>query len=355
MTTVLAQGRRVAVFPATQEMFSAPIPQEHFLDPNSYWRRPVTDHTPYQHPTIPEANSANWVRSLCQQMFIDPNTGAWVGGDNTAYCTVWAGIPFYVIPAGYPRRPFRVASYNLTTVGGTELDAQLQLGVPAPLDLATGAGADHSAILYQPSTDTMWEIFSLQKSNPANSYYDIAGWGGVVYGVSKFSGTFRDVFRSDDVQVQHSHWGASATSISLAGGIPDPFEAIDGEIEHALPMTVGHAQGSPLQWVPPAVRGDGVEYGRPDYIPEGARIVIPESADWSRAYALGEGWKKFCRAMQRFGIIPMDKTGGGVALKIREGVTDAWLQVLTLYNTDVLAGWRMMSSVPWNEAIIVNP
>lgn len=347
---VRVQDRRILPTLPTADMLTAPVPRAHYFARDSYWNTPVASYAPYQHPSIPQANSANWVRSLCQQMLLDPATGAWTGGTSYAYLTMWAAIPVYVVPAGQPRRPFTVAPYNLTTVGGGELDIMLRQGVPAPSDLATGAGADNSAIIYQPSTDTMWELFSLQKSSAANSFYDVAGWGGVIISVSKFDGTYADIFRSDGVQVQHHQWGASATSISLAGGLLDVDEVAAGSINHALPMTVGHAQGSPLQWVSPATRGDGVEFDRPDYIPEGARVVFPPSADFSR---VRPEFMPVARAIQRFGVIPMDKTGGGVALKLREG--PAWEDVLTLYQTDPLAGWRYMTSLPWHQAVVVAP
>lgn len=337
-------------------MFAAPCPREHFFHPDSYWYQPVTNYTPYQHPTIPQANSRNWITSLCQQMLVDPNTGAWLGGNNTAYLALWAGIPTYIAPAGYPRRPIQIASYNLNVPGAGALDTQLRAGVPAPVDLIPGAGADLAAIVYQPSTDTMWELFKLQKSNPANAYYDIAGWGGVVYGLSKFKGTYRDAFRADGVQVGGDRWGNTATSISLAGGLTDVAEVEAGEILHALPLITANAQHDPIPFVTPATRADGTKTSSPGYIPEGARIVFPPTADMSRARALGDpGWDKFCRAFTRYGLILMDKIGGvsGTALKIREG--GRWNDVLGLYNTDGIAGWRYMSSLPWHQAIIVDP
>jgi hypothetical protein len=333
-------------------MLSAHVPREHYFDRDSYWYRRITNYTPYQHPTIPQANSTNWKNSLCQQMLINPTTGAWIGGSNTAYLTIWAGVPVYVVPAGYPRRPLRIASYNMGTVGAAPLDALLQAGVPAPLDLATGAGADNSAILYQPETDTMWELYQLSKSSPSLSYVDTAAWGGVVFGVSNFEGTFTDKFRSDGVQVGGNRWGASATSISLAGGLLEPSEVASGHIDHALPMVVAHAQFNPLLFVAPATRGDGDFRDSPGYAPEGIRIVFPPGSDFSR---VRPEFMPVANCIQEFGIITMDKTGGGVALKIREGMSDEWVEVLTLYKTDALAGWRYMSSLPWHQAVIVNP
>lgn len=371
-------------------MGGAPFDKRRFFAPDGYWRTPIADKTPFQHPTIPEANSANWVRSLCWQQGFDmatglpgvkdvnPLTGAVLppradGKDSRLTSRAWmaAANPVYVVPAGYPRREFRGVQRMLDTVGGVPLDALLREGVPAPLDagVTTDGNTDLWLNVYQPSTDTLWELFGVSRSDP-DGPIDRAIWGGVIFGVSRHSGTYTDQADVTGRIVGHQRWSGNACSISNIAGMISHEDLIaaaaaDTDLGHAIPMSLGFAQGSPLTYVWPARRGDGAVANRPDYIPEGACITFPDDADDSR---VPPEFRPVFKSAQKYGIYPRDKTGFGCVIQLRHySIADAahdgiepLADALPLYavnaqgnRVEPLAANIYQLSLPWHQAIIV--
>jgi hypothetical protein len=431
----------------TPELGGVPIDLDQFF-PASYWQEPITDYTPYQHPSIPQANSANWVANLCNQMDIDPVTGSRKPGALDSKAWMGASNPLYVVPSGYPRRPVTLRQSGLDTVGGAALSDLLNDGIPIPEDAVTenqwqidkftsgqftlvlrdgptvvtvgtvtpatsatnmadmieaacgirpsvtgttlsvnylfirfpasrimlSMTADTSSPttrvrqlgdrwvnVYQPSTDSLWELYSCTRSDPEGPL-DSVGWGGVVLNrVSKHVGTY--LYREDAAGrvLEHPQWSGNACSI-----VNVPWVDIDVYADcvargvaypTAIPLSLGHAQRTPIGFVWPATRGDGDNYNRPDMIPEGARIVFPPGADFSR---VRPEFMPMALAGQQYGFIPRDKTGLGVNLQLRNygsvlAPKPSWTTVLTMYQERADAPNEYMMSLPWYQAIIVHP
>jgi hypothetical protein len=165
--------------------------------------------------------------------------------------------------------------------------------VPLPDDARPAAGTDAHLVLWQPSTDTMWEFWKLRRAAD--------GWH------AKAAGRIRHVATSKGVLPALE--GATATSLPLAGGLIRPEELKAGAIDHALALAIPRPRAG--VWTPPAQRTDGSarEAGA---LPEGAHLRLDPALDVD-ALGLPAGLRTIARAAQRYGLILRD-TAGTVAL-----------------------------------------
>jgi hypothetical protein len=208
--------------------------------------------------------------------------GPWI--NTTAY-----SVPVYDVPANQPRvrvildRPQPYAA---------SLKASFAAGVPVPPDARPAAGRDEHLLVWQPATDTMWEFFHMHKM-PDGWHAD---WGGTMQNVSHNPGYFTGA---------DAGWGATATSLPLAGGLITPSELRAGVINHALALAIPSVRAK--TWTFPAQRTDGNDLTT-NSIPEGARFRIDPSLNLASLH-LPPLTLMLARAAQRYGIILRDKSG----------------------------------------------
>ena len=69
---------------------------------------------------------------------------------------------------------------------------------------------DKHLVIWQPSTNQMWEFWALDKTVNTSGTFWVAQWGGYISDVTKSPGFF---------QAPYPSWGATATSLMLAGGL----------------------------------------------------------------------------------------------------------------------------------------
>jgi hypothetical protein len=134
--------------------------------------------------------------------------------------------------------------------------------------------------------------------------------------------------------------GPVAAGFSLLGGVVRPSEFREGEIDHALALTVPRTRADFIAC--PATHTDG-STSSTSAIPEGARIQLDpqfdvDSQQWPE-------WKKIiARALQRYGAYVVD-TGGSVAIR---GIADmnsyegSWASVRISISPT-------LSDLPWQE------
>jgi dienelactone hydrolase len=220
--------------------------------------------------------------------------GSWV---NT---TVWSA-PVYVVPADQPRIAIRVNSaytpYGLSdrALLATDLDS-----VPLPDD-ASPAGppesktvpwSDHELIVYQPSTDTAWELYHLVKGQWGWSVTD----GGRITHVSSSNGAYAP-------WITGKPHGMTASGIPLLAALQRVDELQQGSIDHAVAISVPHARKDAVKW--PATRTDG-DFTTPDAVTEGTRFRLPASLDID-SLALTPYAKMIAKAIQAHGMVVIDK------------------------------------------------
>jgi hypothetical protein len=227
-------------------------------------------------------------------------TGVWVATDR------WS-VPIYTVPPGQPR--VRVRSRG----GSAALQRQWN-SVPLPPDARPAAGnpdrpqdADGYLVVWQPSTDTLWEFIGLRKEVTGDwtAYY-----GGRMPYVSRNDGNF-----GDPPGGPGRLFGATATSISLLAGTQRIEEIRRGlsegdltAIDHAIDFGVVKGRGrAGFCW--PAQRTDGFARSlAPQAIPAGTRFRFPADLDLAR-YDLSPYARLVAEAIKRHGMVARD-TGG---------------------------------------------
>lgn len=241
--------------------------------------------------------------------------------------------------------------------------------------IKAGDAGDRWANVFQPSKSKLVELFSVSPVDPTGPL-ELASWGGVIDGhTQSHFGTFANRYDIYGRQLEHQQWGGNACSmVNLPWIDLDVLrDCISRNIVYpsAIPLSLGHAQATPIKYLWPATRGDGIEYGRPDMIPEGARISLhPSKAEQYKVWLatkVSPEWLPVVRAIMgsgdagvedAYGAIPRDKTGSGVNLQLRGYMNypgKSWPSVLTRYATDGnAANWYMMQ-IPWHLACVVHP
>lgn len=172
--------------------------------------------------------------------------------------------------------------------------------VPLPPDAEPAAGTDGELLVYQPSTDTIWEFWRFRRRD-GKAY---AGWGGRMAEVSKSPGYYR---RKTSPLVEKPIWGFTATNIGGAAGIMTRDEIVRGRIDHVLAMTIPDARKDVCTW--PANSTDG-QVDSPDAIPEGTRFRLDPDLD-VEALDVPPFTKVMARAAQRYGVV-INNRGGAV-------------------------------------------
>ena len=123
-------------------------------------------------------------------------------------------------------------------------------------------------MVWQPSSDRLWEFWELAHG-PSGWQ---AGWGGAMLHASSSAG----VYDSEAWPGATRFWGASASSLSIAGGLITFEDLQQGRIDHALSLSIPNVRAG--VYSSPAQRGDGKS---PNLLslPEGAHLRLDPSLD----------------------------------------------------------------------------
>ncbi len=205
------------------------------------------------------------------------------------------------------------------------------VSVPVPSSGAGSVGTDSSISIYQPSTDTLWSYWKLNRQ--ADGWH--ACWGGRIDGVSSSPGYFLNGF------------GTTATGLAGEGGMVNIRDVQAGSIDHALTLSlVSPATWKTVSW--PAQRSDGGDLD-PDAIPEGTRLRLDPSVDVD-ALPLHPIARMVAKAAQTYGFIVSDKAGavgvaaeGGAAIRSYGG-SDPWPALMK-----GTPSYGIMAGFPWSR------
>jgi hypothetical protein len=242
-----------------------------------------------------------WNAPLAADASLDPNSAAvtaelvrqvregYAGNLQPTINTTQYSAPIYTVPAG--QRPVRVILDKPPGVA-TELARAFE-AVPVPDHALPAPGTDAQLVVWQPATDTMWEFWRMRRG--PDGWH--AGWGGRMTDASSSAGVY-----------QGSSWGATATSLPLAGGLITVPELRRRRIDHALALAIPSARRGEFSL--PAQRTDG-RSASPDSVPEGARFRLDPRLDLDRL-GLPPVVLAIARAAQRYGMIVRDRAGAVV-------------------------------------------
>ena len=210
----------------------------------------------------------------------------------------------YTVSADQPRVPVVLDNNDAS------LRATLAAGVPIPEEAQAAGGTDGQMIIYQPSTDTMWEFWRARKD--VNGTWHTS-WGGVIPDVSRNPGHYEDIVNPSGGYTERHLWGGPSSSIPNLPGLITADQLRSGVIRHALVFATW--ANKPKEWVYPAQRTDGRCKGESlEYcsdIPQGARFRLDPKFDVSKI--AHPTVRMLAKAVQDYGMVLNNTTGSGVS------------------------------------------
>ena len=299
--------------PSAQASSYTPIRGTNFFTPKGVWNKPLAANAPLASNSATLSDTLNWEVGAY---------GPWI--NTSSYST---GV--YTVPANQPNVVVILDQIN------PQLAADF-LQVPLPPDAHPAAGTDGHLVVWQPSTQTMWEFWQLHKDDSGNWH---TSYGGKMTSVSSNPGYFQ-------------RNGATATGLPLVGGLITLQEEVDGVINHALQLAIPHAKAG--TWVFPAQRGDG-DATATNAIPEGTRFRLPASLNID-ALKLPRQTAMMAKAAQRYGMIVNDQSG---AVSFRAEDPYLYAQQYGVdpygYAFEGQSPKQLLTSFPWKQLQVVRP
>ena len=260
-----------AIFPV------APAAPFRFFSSTSFWNEPVPVDAPLDPHSTELVGALDAVIAAEEQA----KSGPWI--NTTSY-----SVPLYTVPADQP-----TVSVQLDHPADAALSAAWS-AVPLPADAQPAAGSDAVLVVWQPSTDRLWEFWKL--THEADGWH--ASWGGAMQNVSSGSG----VYGPEAWPGAKPWWGVSASSLSLLGGLISLEDLQRGEINHALSMSTPDVRAG--VYASPAQRDDGKSTD-PLSLPEGAHLRLNPDLNLP-ALHLPKLTLMIAEAAQRYGILIRD-------------------------------------------------
>jgi cell division septation protein DedD len=263
-----------------------------------------------QTPGTPFAANSFWNTPLPASTPVDPNTAAyvsWIQKDLTAYSgngeinTQSYTPAIYTVPSGGNTTNFKFNDCQGKGYTPTDLLSQL-VNVPVPSYAQPSAGTDQEMVIYQPSSDTLWETWGTVRKS--DGWY--ACWGGRITNVSTSSGVFT------------SPYGVTASGLPFLGGNIRTDELKSGVINHVVGLSIirtgsrntassSNDTSFTNSFVWPADRYDG--YTNDNNAPvEGTRFRLDPSLNVD-ALNITPTAKAIAKAAQQYGIVLWDTSG----------------------------------------------
>jgi hypothetical protein len=242
-----------------------------FFSPRSFWNKELPANAPLDpHSTA----SVAWLTRLASESVRGPNIN-----------TVDYSVPIYTVPVGQPT----VRVQLLSKLRQSTLQSAWE-AVPLPPDAHPASGTDGHLVVWQPSTDRLWEFWRLVHGT--EGWY--ATWGGAMRGVSSNPG----VYGPEAWPGAESAWGGDASSLSLPGGLVTLEDLKEGVINHALALAIPDVRAG--VFAAPAKRDDGISTN-PVSLPEGAHLRLDPNLNLA-ALHLSRLTLMIAEAAQRYGI-----------------------------------------------------
>ncbi|MCW2967185.1 MAG: hypothetical protein JWM71_957 [Solirubrobacteraceae bacterium] len=294
-----------------------PAPQRPFAA-TSVWNTQLRAATPLV------SNSSGLVSDLVRQVH---TYGPWI--NSTQYST-----PVYQVPANQPLVQMIVdAGTSMWTNPTDELTLYRQMRVPIPAGALPAAGTDKHLVVWQPSTDTLWELWLAR--NQSGVWH--IGWGSRITSVSTSTG------------INPAPFGATASGLPLDGGLITKDEIRDLSIPHALAMALPETAAGRFTW--PANRTDGHSLAT-TAIPQGTEFRLDPALDVS-SLGLPPLARAIALAAQRYGIVVRD-TAGAVVFFAEDPTNFGGGD----YNWGVSGGpSSLLAKFPWDrlQAVVPQP
>lgn len=233
-----------------------------------------------------------WNQQIGSNPQIDPNSAAIVNDlvDQVDRYVPWFNYdqystPVYVVGPNQATRQVTDSDDGFMTTGGQHHWNQ----VPLPSNAQPAGGTDKHLVIWQPSTDTMWEFWLFEWNNGSPR----AAHGARIPNVSSNPGALPRPY------------GATASGLPMVAGMMMVDELRAGSIDHALALAVPEPRAS--VFAAPATRTDGFA-NRASAPPEGAHFQLDPTLDLD-SLGLTPFTRTVAEAAQKYGIVVRDKSG----------------------------------------------
>jgi hypothetical protein len=252
-----------------------------FFSPTSFWNTRLD----------PGANldpdSAQLVDTFDEEVDAELQAGRGPSISTTSYA-----VPIYEVGADQPTVRVQLSSPTPAPALQAAFDK-----VPLPPDAKASGGTDANLVVYQPSTDRLWEFWRFRRGPGGPE----ASWGGAIEDVSQNPGAYGP----DAWPGAKPWWGSSASSLSIAGGLITLEDLEAGVIDHALALAIPGVRIGAFSL--PARRADGTSES-PLALPEGAHLRLDPGLDLARL-SMPPITRMLAEAAQRYGIFVRDGAG----------------------------------------------
>jgi hypothetical protein len=279
-----------------------------FFSPTSFWNEELPAGAPL------DPSSAGVVGALNETIADERQVGKGPGINTTVF-----SVPVYTVPANQPTVMVTLNASIEAMRGASALQSAWD-AVPLPADAQPAAGTDKHLVVWQPSTDRLWEFWQLEDTSEGWQ----AGWGGAMQNASSDPG----VYGPEAWPGAGTGWGASASSLSIAGGLITLEDLEKGQINHALAMAIPDPRAG--VYASPAERTDGKSTS-PLSLPEGAHLRLDPNLNLASLH-LSRVMLMIAEAAQRYGIVVRD-TASHVTLYAqdprRPARTRTWVRTAT--------------------------
>jgi hypothetical protein len=258
---------------------------------------------PTEHPTPARlfASTSFWNELVPANAPLDSMSAELVGAFSAAIAsdelvkdppwinTTSASVPVYTVPASQPTVRVKLAK------AATAPALQAAWGaVPLPAGAQPAVGTDKVLVVWQPSTDQLWDFWRLVHSSEGWS----ASWGGAMQHVASNPG----VYGPEAWPGAKPWWGDSASSLEPVGGLISLEDLELGEINHALAIAIPNVRAG--VYASPAQRTDG-RSADPLALPEGVHLRLDPTLDLA-ALHLPRLTLMIAEAAQRYGLFVRD-------------------------------------------------
>ena len=244
------------------------------------------------------------------------------------------------------------------------LQAAMQ-SVPIPAGAKAASGKDAQLIIWQPSSDTVWELWQASQ-NSSGSWQ--ANWGGRIEHVSSDPGLYRNITNTNGLCstssavkfCEQANWGGPSARVPNLPGLITLQQAESGAISHALIIALPNDLQNAWSWPAQGTDGPG-----DSIIPQGARIQINPSLNldaWFASLKNPNGTPRpvapiermIAQAMQTYGAI-VGNTSGSVSF---------YTQNINAAGSDPFDGsggffggmqpYQFMTDLPWEYTQVLH-
>jgi hypothetical protein len=249
-----------------------------FFAPTSFWNEQLP-----ANPTL-DAKSSAIAQAFSAEIAVGEQNKRppWIN-------TTASSIPVYTVPAGQPT--ITVKLENASTAPALQLAWS---AVPLPANAQPAAGSDKVLIVWQPSTDRLWDFWRL--AHTLKGWQSV--WGGAMQNVSSNPG----VYGPEAWPGAKTGWGDSASSLEPAGGLISLEDLELGQINHAVAIAIPNVRAG--VYASPAQRTDG-KSSDPLSLPEGAHLRLNPKLNLA-ALHLPRVTLMIAQAAQRYGLLVRD-------------------------------------------------